>query len=84
MRVYSYDPTQPDKTSGVDYFVSIAFFITIMILGNIILMSLFTAIMLRNFQGTNSGEEEKEKPTAHGTSHGHLKEFDEQNELTCM
>lgn len=44
--------------SSVSYFIAIYFFVILMIFGNIILFSLFTAILLQNFEG---GDEEEEK-----------------------
>ena len=51
--------------SKANEFAAIIFFLLIMILGNVVLFSLFTAILLRNFEGgdekdTDSDDEEDE------------------------
>ena len=48
-RAYTYkdDPNQPNYIS---YWVSVSYFLTLMIMGNITLFSLFTAILLKNFE----------------------------------
>ena len=44
--------------SSVSYHVAIYYFVVLMIFGNIVLFSLFTAILLQNFSGDNEDEEE--------------------------
>jgi len=46
--------------SAVSYNIAIFFFLLLMIFGNIVLFSLFTAILLRNFDSVSSGEEQGE------------------------
>jgi len=43
------------------YYVAVFFFLLIMILGNIVLFSLFTAILLESFDGNGDEEEEDEE-----------------------
>ena len=44
--------------SSVSYHIAIYFFVVLMIFGNIVLFSLFTAILLQNFEGGNEDEDE--------------------------
>lgn len=44
--------------SAVSYYIAIFFFLLLMIMGNIVLFSLFTAILLQNFEGGDDDEEE--------------------------
>ena len=44
--------------SAVSYYIAVFFFLLLMIMGNIVLFSLFTAILLRNFEGGDEEEEE--------------------------
>ena len=44
--------------SAVSYYIAIFFFLLLMIMGNIVLFSLFTAILLQNFEGGDEDEEE--------------------------
>lgn len=53
-RAYGWD-------SQVSYFTSIFFFVFLMIIGNIVLFSVFTAILLQNFDGPDDDEEEEEE-----------------------
>ena len=43
--------------SSVSYHIAIYFFVVLMIFGNIVLFSLFTAILLQNFEGGHEEEE---------------------------
>ena len=43
------------------YFISIIFFVLLVILGNIIMLSLFTAILLRNFEESSNKEDDSDK-----------------------
>jgi len=44
-----YDQTRP-QTTPMEYYTAIAFFLSLMAIGNIMLLSLFTAILLQNFE----------------------------------
>ena len=44
--------------SAVSYYIAIFFFLLLMIMGNIVLFSLFTAILLQNFEGGDDDEDE--------------------------
>jgi len=46
--------------SAVSYYIAVFFFLLLMIMGNIVLFSLFTAILLENFEGGDEDEEEEE------------------------
>ena len=46
--------------SSVSYYIGLFFFLLLMIMGNIVLFSLFTAILLRNFEGGDEEEEDSE------------------------
>lgn len=46
--------------SAVSYYIAVFFFLILMIMGNIVLFSLFTAILLRNFEGGDEDEDEEE------------------------
>jgi hypothetical protein len=54
-RVYTFydDPEKPDQ---VNYWLSVTYFMLLMIIGNITLFSLFTAILLRNFEESVSDD----------------------------
>lgn len=54
VRAYGHD-------SSVSYHIAIIFFVLLMIMGNIVLFSLFTAILLSNFEGGDEEEEEEEE-----------------------
>jgi hypothetical protein len=45
-----------------DSYIVWTYFLLLLVLGNIMLLSLFTAILLQNFEGGSDEEEEKEKP----------------------
>ena len=47
--------------SGVSHNIAIFYFLIIMIMGNIVLFSLFTAILLRNFEGSDTEEEDEDE-----------------------
>ena len=47
--------------STVSYHIAILFFVLLMVMGNIVLFSLFTAILLQNFEGGDEDEEEDEE-----------------------
>ena len=47
--------------SSVSYHIAIYFFVVLMIFGNIVLFSLFTAILLQNFEGGNEDEDEDDE-----------------------
>lgn len=47
--------------SQVSYYIAIFFFLLLMIFGNIVLFSLFTAVLLSNFEGGDEEEEEEEE-----------------------
>ena len=52
------------STSKIAYVISIIYFVLLMIFGNIILFSVFTAILLANFEGgddEDADEEDAEK-----------------------
>ena len=57
VRAYGHDST-------VSYHIAVMFFVILMILGNIVLFSLFTAILLQNFEGGDEDEEEEEEDAA--------------------
>ena len=44
--------------SDVSYRIALFYFIVLMILGNIVLLSLFTAILLRNFEGETQDDDD--------------------------
>lgn len=46
--------------SSFAYHISVMYFVLLMILGNIVLFSVFTAILLRNFEGGDEDEEEED------------------------
>ena len=46
--------------SSISYYIGVFFFLLVMIMGNIVLFSLFTAILLHNFEGGDKEEEEEE------------------------
>ena len=46
--------------SSVSELIAIFFFLLLMIMGNIVLFSLFTAVLLKNFEGGDEEEEEDE------------------------
>jgi len=46
--------------SAVSYYIAVFFFLILMILGNIVLFSLFTAILLQNFEGSDEEEEDED------------------------
>lgn len=48
-RAYSYKD-DPNTANTTNYWISVMYFLLLMIMGNIILFSLFTAILLQNFQ----------------------------------
>ena len=54
VRAYGHD-------SSVSYHIAVMFFVLLMILGNIVLFSLFTAILLQNFEGGDEDEDEEEE-----------------------
>jgi len=58
--VAMYNQTRPQTTS-MEYYTVIAFFLTLMAIGNIMLLSLFTAILLQNFEEGDPEEEETEE-----------------------
>ena len=47
--------------SCVSYNIAIFYFVVLVIIGNIMLLSLFTAILLKNFDDVDSGKEEENK-----------------------
>ena len=51
MRAYGYG-------SSVSYHIAIFYFVVLMIFGNIVLFSLFTAILLQNFEGDGEVKDE--------------------------
>ena len=46
--------------SAISEYIAIFFFLMLMIMGNIVLFSLFTAVLLKNFEGGDEEEEEEE------------------------
>ena len=54
VRAYGHD-------SSLSYHIAVIFFVILMILGNIMIFSLFTAILLQNFRGGDEEEEEEEE-----------------------
>ena len=46
--------------SSISYYIAVLFFLILMILGNIVLFSLFTAVLLKNFEGGDDDESEDE------------------------
>ena len=54
VRAYGY-------ASSVSHHIAIYFFVLLMIFGNIVLFSLFTAILLQNFEGSDEDEDDDEK-----------------------
>jgi len=58
--VYLYTYVRPQDTGGK--YMVLAYFLSLMVMGNIMLLSLFTAILLQNFEDDGSeGDEPKEK-----------------------
>jgi len=58
--VYLYTYMRPQEGSGK--YIVLAYFLSLMIMGNIMLLSLFTAILLQNFEDDGEDDdEEKEK-----------------------
>ena len=47
--------------SSISYYIAVLFFLILMILGNIVLFSLFTAVLLKNFEGGDDDESEDEE-----------------------
>ncbi len=47
--------------SKISELIAIFFFLLLMIMGNIVLFSLFTAVLLKNFEGGDEEEEEEEE-----------------------
>ena len=46
--------------SKISELIAVFFFLLLMIMGNIVLFSLFTAVLLKNFEGGDEEEEEEE------------------------
>ncbi len=47
--------------SKISELIAVFFFLLLMIMGNIVLFSLFTAVLLKNFEGGDEEEEEEEE-----------------------
>jgi len=66
--VAMYNQTRPQKTT-MEYYTAIGYFLSLMAIGNIMLLSLFTAILLQNFdeepedENENDDDKPKEKLT---------------------
>jgi len=63
--VAMYNQTRPQKTT-MEYYTAIGYFLSLMAIGNIMLLSLFTAILLQNFdeeeaEAENENDEDKPK-----------------------